>query len=221
MAHHRKGYARWGGAHRGRGEKPVQGFPLTRPQTSDEFDAPVLGLQWQWNHAPRNDAWSLTEQKGFMRLHASPSVNEEGFFKASNTLLQRTMGEESGTVTNCIDMSGTADGQVFGLCVFTGNLGLLYISQQKGIRTIGALVNKKGAEGVALKNNIVWLRAISKGNTYQFSLSEDGKKFINVGEPFMVKGWYGYRGVQVGIFNYTTETAAGYIDVDWFHYDYR
>jgi beta-xylosidase len=29
--------------------KPVAGAPLSAPPTSDEFDGPALGLQWQWN----------------------------------------------------------------------------------------------------------------------------------------------------------------------------
>lgn len=35
------------------------------PATSDEFSKSRLGLQWQWNHNPDPERWSLTERKGF------------------------------------------------------------------------------------------------------------------------------------------------------------
>jgi beta-xylosidase len=56
------------------GKKPIIGFPIIRPQTEVEFNSPQLGLQWQWNHSPRNDKWSLTERKGCLRLYASVPV---------------------------------------------------------------------------------------------------------------------------------------------------
>jgi len=34
--------------------KPIAGFPIVNPATSDEFNLPALGLQWQWNHNPDN-----------------------------------------------------------------------------------------------------------------------------------------------------------------------
>lgn len=37
---------------------------------SDEFDGKHLGLQWQWNHNPDNNAWSLEKRRGYMRLEA-------------------------------------------------------------------------------------------------------------------------------------------------------
>ena len=50
------------------------------PQMSDEFDGTekfwvgqqqrTLGLQWQWNHNPADDSWSLTTRKGFLTLKA-------------------------------------------------------------------------------------------------------------------------------------------------------
>lgn len=35
--------------------------PIIIPATSDEFSLPALGLQWQWNHNPDPQKWSLTE----------------------------------------------------------------------------------------------------------------------------------------------------------------
>ena len=47
-------------------------FPIQRPQTSDGFDSPTLSAIWQWNHNPVNEAWSLTERPGWLRLRGLP-----------------------------------------------------------------------------------------------------------------------------------------------------
>src|SRR5690606_6834686 len=69
-------------------KKPAVGAdgPIVHPQTDDSFDAPVLQPQWQWNHNPVPDAWSLTERPGWLRLHGLPAPNLE---LARNTLTQR------------------------------------------------------------------------------------------------------------------------------------
>lgn len=41
-----------------------ENYAIKTPATSDEFNLPKLGLQWQWNHNPDDDKWSLTEYKG-------------------------------------------------------------------------------------------------------------------------------------------------------------
>jgi len=53
-----------------RGAKPVKNTPVVVPQSSEDFNGPKLGLQWEWNYQPRKDMWSLTERPGWLRLHA-------------------------------------------------------------------------------------------------------------------------------------------------------
>ena len=44
--------------------------PPTAPyQRSDDFSAARLQPIWQWNHVPVAGKWSLTERKGYLRLH--------------------------------------------------------------------------------------------------------------------------------------------------------
>ena len=89
-------------------KKPVTGkSPVQAPQTDDTFDAPSLGLQWQFNHNPDNAAWSLTDKPGYLSLKA---LKGESFLKAKNTLTQKTMGA-SGEITVALDLSKIADGQ--------------------------------------------------------------------------------------------------------------
>lgn len=54
---------------------------------SDDFSASGLSLYWQWNHNPVDQAWSLTDRPGFLRLKTSRVV--DNLFVAPNTLTQR------------------------------------------------------------------------------------------------------------------------------------
>ena len=203
------------------GKKPVNGFPIVRPQTNDEFNSDKLGLMWQWNHSPRNDKWSLAERKGYLRLYASNPVNSGGFFQASNTLLQRQMGSEYGNIVVCIDVNKMGNGQVNGLCVVNNNLGLLKVVQKGDKRWIETTIAGKTDTLESIHKKRIWLKAAYENNVYQFYYSTDGKKFIQVGESFKVEGWCNWRGVEIGLFCWTNEAPIGYVDVDWFRYDYR
>ena len=50
---------------------------------SDGFDTDQLSLNWQWNHNPLDDCWSLTERPGFLRLRTGKVV--DNLFLAPNT----------------------------------------------------------------------------------------------------------------------------------------
>ena len=104
--------------HTGKGEpalvhaKPDVGrvYPITAPQTSDEFDGQTLGLQWQWNANPRADWVSLSARPGFLRLASvpAPKTRNDGtpatknLYDAPNFLLQKFPAPEF-TVTTKLE----------------------------------------------------------------------------------------------------------------------
>ncbi len=76
-------------------QKPTVAGPngVAAPQTSDDFSAPRLGLQWQW-HANHRDEWySLTERPGYLRLYPQ-FVPDADFRRAGNLLLQKFPARE-------------------------------------------------------------------------------------------------------------------------------
>src|SRR5205814_1209510 len=87
---------------------------ISAPASSDEFDGPQLGLQWQWNHNPDNANWSLTQRKGYLRLLAPQA---DALPHARNTLTQRVQGPASDATTE-LDVRGLKDGDVAGLGIF-------------------------------------------------------------------------------------------------------
>ena len=119
-------------------KKPNVGavYPIEVPATSDEFNSPTLGLQWQWNHNPDNDNWSLTEHKGYMRLEANKAKN---LAAARNTLTQRVQGPYSeGTVE--MHVNGMKNGDVAGFGVFQFPYAFVSV-QQKGTKRTIVMVN--------------------------------------------------------------------------------
>ena len=74
-------------------EVPFKGGKKTSIVNSDEFNKPTLSLDWEWNHNPIDNAWSLTERRGWLRLHTAAMA--PNIFLARNTLTTRMMGPQS------------------------------------------------------------------------------------------------------------------------------
>jgi beta-xylosidase len=203
-------------------EKPVNGFPIQVPQSSDEFTALQLGPQWEWNYQPRQEKWSLTARPGWLRLHAFRPLRPDDFFKAGNTLTQRILGTGRGEVLAKLDVTGMADGQTAGMCIFWKEFCTFGVVQQNGVRNIELNNNGTRTKGAQLKSGQtkVWVKAIitDQGRS-NFAWSLDGNEFTPIGDDFKF-GWGNYRGTRLGICSYNNEAEAGFVDVDFFHYRY-
>ena len=103
------------------------GMPEKGIVCSDDFSGEKLGLHWEWNHNPIDNAWSLKERPGFLRLKTNRVV--ENLYLAPNTLTQRMEGPTcSGYVA--MDISKMKDGDCAGLAAFNGDSGVLTIKKQ-------------------------------------------------------------------------------------------
>jgi beta-xylosidase len=144
------------------GNKPDAGTgaAIQVPQTSDTFDSPVLGLQWQWNHNPDNAKWSLTARPGFLRLNATPA---DSLIHARNTLTQMLSDPES-VITTSLDTRNLADGQKAGLCVFAKPPAWIGVAQTGGQQHIAFFASTNETSGPAIVAQNVQLRAsVSNG----------------------------------------------------------
>ena len=65
-------------------EKPIQGYPETSLVVSDDFSDRKLKLNWQWNHNPLDEYWSLSERPGYLRLKTNRVV--DNLYAAPNTI---------------------------------------------------------------------------------------------------------------------------------------
>ncbi|MCQ2244719.1 MAG: glycoside hydrolase 43 family protein [Bacteroidaceae bacterium] len=219
---------------------------------SDEFDLPVeamnrmnkgsyhanmgLKLYWQWNHNPIDEAWSLTERPGFMRLKTARVVDNLNV--APNTLTQRMSGPEC-TGAIAMDISKMKDGDICGFAAYNGDSGVLRIVK-KGGKTVLQLTEEKAVfkqprnidrvdvevlEEVKLKGKMVYLKIHGDFNPGRdmasFSYSTDGENWKSIGREVAMRFDYTrhFMGTKFAIFNYATKKLGGYVDVDWFHFE--
>ena len=232
---------------------------------SDEFDLPVaalnrmakysyhertgLKLYWQWNHNPIDEAWSLTERPGYMRLKTARVVSNLNV--APNTLTQRMAAPEC-TGAICLDVTHMQEGDICGLAAYNGDSGVLRIVKRGGklylqvtseksvfkrprniervdvevIEEVRLNVGKqKTADGV--KSQLVYLRIHGDFNPRRdmasFSYSLDGNDWKAIGHELPMRFDYQrhFMGTKFAIFNYATKKVGGYVDVDWFRFTYE
>ncbi|MBR2964526.1 MAG: family 43 glycosylhydrolase, partial [Lentisphaeria bacterium] len=96
---------------------------------SDSFSTDKLGRQWQWNHHPAADGWSLTERPGWLRL--KPRRTSSAIRETQNVLVQQIFGPgDSAQVT--LDYSGLKDGDVAGLGLFSQHCTFVAAVRENG-----------------------------------------------------------------------------------------
>lgn len=203
---------------------------------SDDFDKDKLDVCWQWNHNPIDASWSLTKRKGYLRL--ATSRLSESIFDAPNTISQRMEGPQCSAVVT-LDLSKMKQGDKTGFAALNGNSGLMcvertkdgtYLAMQTSVVALDehdkkiTSVETKDIERVKIKTKKIFLKIEGDFRlnrdiaTFYYSL--DGKEWQKIGNDF--KMIYDYRrlfmGTRFAIFNYSTETVGGYVDVDYFHY---
>jgi beta-xylosidase len=230
------------GDENGKVPEVMRPYKSGEPQSSivcpDDFSSTKLGLHWQWNHNPVDNAWSLTERTGFLRLKTSRVVNS--LYVAPNTLTQRMEGPTcSGSIV--MDLSKMKDGDCAGLAAFNGDSGVLTVKKKGKKLTLEMSeqkvqleerskavtnVDEKVIESVELKQTKIWLRLDGDfqprhGDAANFYYSLDGEQWTQIGTK-NYRMVFDYRrffmGSKVAIFNYATKKAGGYVDVDIFDY---
>jgi hypothetical protein len=140
--------------------------------------------------------------------------------KAGNTLTQRCFRTSSNEVVIKLDLSGMSNGQKAGLCHFAGTYSFLGVSQEGTTRTLEYDNSGKVTSGPGIAGNDLWLRSTwGLDGKSQYSYSSDGKTFTDFGDPYHLS-WGNYRGDRIGIFSFNNKTDAGYVDIDFFHYNY-
>ena len=207
-------------------ELPAQKPGVPPVVASDEFDrqpgGPPLPLAWQWNHNPMNDAWSVTERPGYLRLR-TPRI-ATNLTDAPNSLTQRTFGPEcSGSVA--IDVSGMKDGDVAGLAALQKNFGYVGVKMTGGTKSI-VMVNAERDTPVEVASVPLTAAAVhlkidmdfkDRADRAVFFHSSDGHAWKPIGNglkmTYTLPHFIGYR---FALFNYATQTTGGHVDFDYF-----
>lgn len=193
--------------------------------SSDEFNSSApLKLQWQWNHNPQNNYWSLSERSGYLRLttdRVDPNVQ-----MTRNTLTQRTYGPKSTGLVE-LDVSGMKNGDYAGLVAMQYEYGFVAVKMSGGNKSIvmaqgtGWENNHTEIASVPLNQSSVFLRIdfdyTNRVDDAYFYYSLDGDNWQRIGNKlnttFKLEHFVGYR---FGLFSYATQSAGGYADFNFF-----
>lgn len=194
-------------------------FPIESPETTDDFDDIKLGLQWQWNHNPDNNYWTLSERPGYMRLKAKKAND---LLDARNTLTQRVQGPSSeGTVE--IDISNLKDGNVTGLGIFEKPYAYIGVEQCGYIKNIVMCDNGKTLATLEnIKSNKVWFRVRVMDISFRalFYYSLNGIDYYPLGNDFKMGLGLTWTANRFALFNFsrTDEGVNGFSDFNWFRF---
>lgn len=189
----------------------------------DDFGSPKLALQWEWNHLPVDNAWSLTECKGKLRLHTLPAPS---FWNARNTLTQHVVGLESDATVQ-LDIKSMKAGDVAGFGVLIYPYAWVGIEQGQKTKCLKmcnqmSYPSTSAVDSMMLKNSAktVWLKVhtdVDKGcATFAYSL--DGKMFKDFGNMLPLHfQLYTFQGPRYSLFAYNRlGQSGGYVDFDNF-----
>lgn len=198
--------------------KPIidAGSPLAMPQTSDEFDGPRLGLQWQWNANHQDEWYSLAARPGWLRLFPQPSP-DTNLAQAPNLLLQK-FPARSFSAETALDMSLAHDGAEAGLAVMGRQYAALAVQRSGGQCRIGLRKNE-GFEVLQTCPSRLSLRVkVEDGGECAFMFAGDSGKIILVPELFQAQQGV-WIGAKVGLYHIAPgQPPAGHADFDYFRF---
>ena len=215
-------------------KKPNVGkvYPVQNPVESDEFNAPVLGKQWQWN-SNYDQFYGQPTPYGFFRLYTHKlSENFVNLWEAPNLLLQKTPAD-SFTATAKLKFAAKKEGQYGGIIMYGLDYSALVVKrvgdkfQLQRFRPYAGKYRQVLAELAptdkdkvnyepAIYEDIYLRLTVKEGAKLRFSYSKNGKKFTEVGDEFQMREgkWVGAK------FGFVAEEPAGkgvtgFLDVDW------
>ncbi|MGQ1948327.1 glycoside hydrolase family 43 protein [Geofilum sp. OHC36d9] len=213
-------------------KKPDVGkkWPICTPAESDEFDNGQLGLQWQWA-ANQSVKWAVQlPGQNYLRLLAYPKPDASTpLWMVPNLLMQKISAPDFVATTK---MKLTLEWDVWqgkkaGLTIMGNDYAYLAMSKDhkgfklelfKGRVTDRYYAIEQLEETVYLASNEAYLRVqVNSPGICQFSYSEDGMIFKEVGLPYQAKPEL-WIGAKVGVFSLMEPgvRTGGYADFDWF-----
>lgn len=200
--------------------------PLFQVQTSDEFNSPIPGLQWQWHANPEAEWMFLSGSEGYMRLYCQHNSQEDpNLWEVPHLYLQK-FPEEKFTATAKLSFFPKQDGDKIGLVIMGMSYSALVIEQAKGELYYTVMRNMEAEEGgdnlkdplVSIQSDELYLRVSVMDNAKcTFSISSDGENFTPTGEVFEAEEGK-WIGAKVGLFAIGSKQTndTGWADVDWF-----
>ncbi|MFC1841172.1 glycoside hydrolase 43 family protein [Thermodesulfobacteriota bacterium] len=200
-------------------------YPVTAPQTSDEFNKSELGMQWQWHANPEEEWYSLTDSPGNIRLYSVKNYTQNGNFWFVPNLLLQKFPAPSFTVTTKITFNPDKLNEKSGLVIMGRKWAFLAFTEtEKGLE-IGMYTGSyfqgsdqtEKIESVLAEKNSCYLRVrVDDRAVCTFSYSFGGTEFKPIGKEFTAAAGV-WIGAKVGLFsiNPNINESKGYADFNW------
>ncbi|MBN2697930.1 MAG: family 43 glycosylhydrolase, partial [Bacteroidales bacterium] len=202
--------------------KPVPAVP----QTSDEFNSTVTGLQWQWHANPEPEWMFNSGPLGFMRLYCMLLPEDHVNLWTTPHLFLQKMPAPAFSATTKLTFHNHLNGDQAGLIIMGEDYSHISVFREKEELKIGHFVCKNAMNGneeslletVPLSSQEVYLRVtVEPEAKCTFSYSTDGKRFRELKTVFAAKPGR-WIGAKVGLFAASRQPTndKGYADFDWF-----
>lgn len=212
------------------------GSQIINPVENDEFNAPVVGRQWQW-HANYDEKFGAPTAFGTFRIYTYKlSKDWKNFWEVPNMLLQKTPADEF-VVTTKLRFTSKAEGQMGGIIMMGLDYSALMLRRTGQEFQLLQVTCKAADKGKPQTENLIttlkptaedkidykpgihediYFRLKVANSLLRFSWSHDGKKFFDCGEVFQVREgkWIGAKFGYVAV-EPDEKADRGWIDADW------
>ena len=209
---------------------------VVNPVENDEFNAPVLGKQWQW-HANYDEKFGVPTAFGTFRVYTYKLSKEwKNFWEVPNLLLQKTPADAF-CVTTKLRMTSKADGQFGGLIMMGLDYSALVVRRVGQMFQLVQMTCKAADKDNAQSEKIIttlkptaedkidykpgihediYLRLSVKDSQVRFAWSKDGKTYSDCGDTFLMKEGK-WIGAKFGYVAAETDPKCdrGWVDADW------
>jgi alpha-N-arabinofuranosidase len=208
-------------------EVALPAHPWPAAPAVDHFDAGVLDTSvWNLLRGPADDAYSLTERPGHLRLRMLPRTLAE---QCSPAFAGRRQQHADFAAETALDASPASPAEAAGIAVLQNpdhHVTLLLTRTGDGGTVVRLTVREAGADTVrgelAVRPGPLRLGVRAAGQDYTFSVTQEPEGRRDVGTvdgrflSSQVAG--GFTGVYLGPYATGPEGGTGTADYDWFRY---
>jgi len=196
------------------------------PAERDDFDAPQLGLQWNFLGNPRSEDWSLTARPGALRLLGNAAGLDDG---PPVLLIARRQQHFDCEVKASIEFAAAAENEEAGLAVWmnprhhydlavTQIGGAAYVVVRRRIGSLAAVVAR---ERLAASPLTLVIQADREQYTFAYELSEQPQRVLATGETRYLSTEVagGFTGVYFALYaSGNGRPCAAPANFEWFEY---
>ena len=211
-------------------------LPTANPVESDEFNAPVMGKQWQWQ-ANYDEKFGVPTAFGTFRIYNYKLPEDaNNLWLVPNMLLQKTPADEF-TVTTKLRFTSKADGQLGGLIMMGLDYQALVVKRvgqefqllkltchqaDKGtpqeeelITTLKPTAEDKTDYKPGIHEDIYLMMKV-KDSQVKFLWSLDGRTYKSCSDAFKMREgkWIGAKFGYVSV-DTNAKSDRGWLDADW------